>query len=460
MSLDLLLVDDEESQRHMLAEYLAERGHTVREAGAADEALGALRDHESDLVLTDLRLPGADGVELIRRARTQGVAAPFLVITAFGTLDNAVAAMRAGAHDYLTKPICLDDLDEALRRATAERTTRNDSKKSKRTAIPAKVVSGEAAAVADPFEGLGEAMRRLRALIDRVAPAQANVLITGESGTGKEVVADLLHARSARADGPLIKINCAALPDQLLEAELFGHAKGAFTGAAQARRGHFESARGGTILLDEIGDVSPALQVRLLRVLQEREVTPLGTSRSVSIDVRVLAATHRDLDTLVEEGTFREDLLYRLRTVELHVPPLRERPEDIAVLGPRLLLRHAHRNRVARKPLSTGALAALTQYVWPGNVRELEHVLERALILAAGDEIVPTDLPSAISAVADDAPPRTLKEAVASLEKSWIRRAMRRADNVRARAARLLGIPERVLRYKLRKYGLDPNRRK
>jgi two-component system response regulator HydG len=309
----------------------------------------------------------------------------------------------------------------------------------------------------DPFDGLGAAMQRVRAMVDRVAPTDATVLVTGESGSGKEIVAARLHERSRRAAGPLVRINCAALAESLLEAELFGYAKGAFTGADQARRGHFEAASGGTILLDEIGDVSPALQVRLLRVLQEREVTPLGTSRAVPVDFRLIAATHRDLDALVRAGRFREDLLYRLRVVEIAVPPLRDRVEEIPALAKRLLARHARRNRVAPRPLATDALAALSRHRWPGNVRELEHVLERALVLAAGDAITAADLPAEFTSThaAASPAPRTLRDAGESLERAWIRRALRDAGGVRAQAARALGTPERVLRYKLRKYGLD-----
>jgi len=277
--------------------------------------------------------------------------------------------------------------------------------------------------------------------------------VTGESGSGKELVARRLHARSNRAGGPLLTINCAALPDNLLEAELFGHEAGAFTGAEQRKVGLFEAAHGGTILLDEIGDVSPALQVRLLRVIQEREVLRLGARRPESIDVRLVAATHHDLPALVREGRFREDLYYRLRVVEVRVPPLRERPEDIPVLADRLLARLAERNAVAPRRLAPAALARLVAHRFPGNVRELEHLLERALLLADGDAIEAGDLLPEGEGSAD--PPRDLKQAVQALERTWIRDALRQAGGVCARAARLLGIPDRVLRYKMRNYGIE-----
>ncbi|MEM8885947.1 MAG: sigma-54 dependent transcriptional regulator [Planctomycetota bacterium] len=435
MKLELLVVDDERSQRELLAGHLREHGHTVREAVAAEEALGLLADQPTDLVLTDVRLPGTDGVEMIRRARSRGIDSEFLVMTAFGTIDNAVEAMRAGAYDYLTKPIRLDHLDSALVRVSG---VRGDT-------------------VDDPFADLGAAMRQVRTLADRVARSEATVLVQGESGVGKEVVARRIHARSRRHDGPFVACNCAALTESLLEAELFGHAAGAFTGATEARPGLFEAARGGTVLLDEIGDVSPAVQVRLLRVLQEREVIRIGEREPRPVDFRLLAATHRDLDAEVRAGRFREDLLYRLRVVELTVPPLRERREDMAPLAARFIQRHAQRHGVEPRPLSDDALAALHVQPFPGNVRELEHRIERGLVLAEGATIGRADLglteePRRVA--------RSLPDAVEQLEREWIGRALDEHDGVRARAARALGIPERVLRYKLRKYGIDAERRK
>ncbi len=425
----MLVVEDESTQRRMLAEYLARCGHDVGEAAAADEALATMERTRPDLVLTDVRLPGTDGVELIRRARRRGFPAEFLVMTAFGTIENAVEAMRAGAHDYLTKPIDLDGLDRALRELAA----------------PPKPppITPE-----DPFLGLGAAITELVALADRVGPTNATVLVTGETGTGKELVAERVHARSRRATGPLVKLNCASLAESLLEAELFGYEKGAFTGADRLRPGLFEAARGGTLFLDEIGDVPPTLQVRLLRVLQEREVLRVGGRKPVGVDFRLVAATHRDLDALVAAGGFREDLLFRLRVVEIRVPPLRDRREDIPTLAERLLCRHAAKNGVPFRPLAPAALALLMEHPFPGNVRELEHVLERALVLAAGEEIAPTDLQPGAPPVGN------LRDAVEALEKSAIRSALARSNDVRAQAARLLGLDDRVLRYKMRKYGM------
>jgi len=333
----LLVVEDEATQRRMLVEYLAQCGHDVGEAAAAEEALAEIERTAPDLVLTDVRLPGTDGVELIRRARTRGAGAEFLVVTAFGTIENAVEAMRAGAHDYLTKPIDLRDLDRAIQE------------------LGTRVAPAPPPAPDDPFAGLGHAMTALAALADRVARTNATVLVTGETGVGKEIVADRVHARSRRAKGPLVKLNCAALAESLLEAELFGHEKGAFTGADRLRPGLFEAARGGTVFLDEIGDMPPSLQVRLLRVLQAREVLRVGGRKAVVVDFRLIAATHRDLPALVAAGRFREDLLFRLRVVELRVPPLRERREDIPALAERLLRRHAARNAVPFRPLSPPA---------------------------------------------------------------------------------------------------------
>ncbi len=442
--LDLLVVDDEPTQRRMLAEYLAEAGHPVREVPSGEEALRLLAARPADLVLTDLQLPGIDGVEMLRRARAAGSEADFLVMTAFGTIENAVEAMRAGAYDYLTKPLRLDDLDQAMLRIAEKRALVDENRTLRRRLHEEE----------DDFAGLGEAMRAVCDMVDRVAPFESTVLIRGESGSGKELVADRLHRKSRRAEGPFLKINCAALAETLLEAELFGHEKGAFTGAETSRRGLFEAAGGGTLLLDEIGDISPGLQVRLLRVLQEREVLRVGARKAIPVDVRILAATHRDLEARAAEGKFREDLLYRLRVIEISVPPLRERPEDIPVLADRLLRRLAARNGLPPRPLSHPALAVLTAYPFPGNVRELENLLERALILSKGQQIDRIDLPKGADSQAQGGA-RTLDEAVEALERAWIQRAMVECGGVRARAARQIGLPERVLRYKLRKYGLD-----
>jgi len=416
----LLVVDDEPAQRRMLTEFLEEQGHEVRSASAMEEALAMLLERPPDLVLTDVRLPGRDGVELIREARAAGVPSAFLVLTAFGTIEGAVEAMRAGAYDYLTKPVHLDDLERAIAR---------------RQEIPAEPDPD------DPFEGLGAAMSEVVALVDRIAASDVAVLVRGESGTGKELLARRLHARSARAKRPMLAVNCAALTESLLESELFGHEAGAFTGAQGRRAGLFESADGGTILLDEIGDVSAGLQVRLLRVLQEREVTRVGSHAPVPVDFRLVAATNRDLDALVADGSFRQDLLYRLKVVEVVIPPLRDRPEDIPVLAARLL---------PGRPLSADALAALTAHPLPGNVRQLEHLLQRAALMTDAETITADDL--ALDAGAG----RSLNDAVEALERRWIEDALRQSGGVRSRAAARLGLPDRVLRYKMKKYEIEP----
>jgi len=447
-NLEILVVDDEPHQREMLSGYLEDRGHGVRVAHSAESALDALKGRAADLVLTDLRLPGKDGIDFLRAARGQGSEADFLVMTAFGTVANAVEAMRAGAYDYLTKPLRLDELDAVIARVAERRRLLLENRRLRRELQES-----------DDLAGLGPAMQQVCELADRVAPSDATILIAGESGVGKELVANRIHAKSRRALGPLLKINCAALPDSLLESELFGHEKGAFTGADTSRRGLFESAAKGTVFLDEIGDISSALQVRLLRVLQEREIMRLGSSKALPVDARIVAATNRDLEAAVASGTFRKDLFFRLRVIEIPVPPLRERPEDIPVLAEKLLRRHAARDDVPCLPLAPAALAALMRHPFPGNVRELENMLERALLVAREDSIEPgdlaLDLPASDSS-GEDA--NTLPGAVAALEKSWIRRALADADGVRAQAARLLGIPDRVLRYKIKKYGLgrDP----
>jgi two-component system NtrC family response regulator len=448
-ALRILVVDDEASQRELMGGFLKKQGHEVLSAGSGAEALSRLRETRVDLVLSDFKMPGMSGLELLRSVKGVNPEIPFILVTAYGTVEAAVQAMREGAADYLTKPLDLDELLLRIGNVTEQARLRSAVRD-----LQARLVERHR------LEGIiGESgrMQEVLALVKQVAPSDATVLIRGESGTGKELVARAIHFNSRRSAGPLVSLNCAALPEQLLESELFGHEKGAFTGAVSQRKGRFELAEGGTIFLDEIGDLTPALQVKLLRVLQERQFERLGGTRTLSADVRILAATHRDLERALGEGTFREDLYYRLNVVTIQIPPLRERREDIAALLDHFLRRFAEKNRREVTGITAAARDALLRYDYPGNVRELENLVERAVLLCRDRVIDLEDLPVALRPGVrgtTEAEPQSLPDLVASLERQAIRAALERHGGVQTQAAQELGISERVLRYKLKKYGL------
>ena len=456
----VLVVADAPDQREMLAGFLRRAlpgPAVVHEAPDAGAARAALHAGGVDVVVTDVRMPGADGLDLLAWAQAHHPGVDVVVVTAYGSVEIAVEAMRRGAHDFLTKPIELEVLEQRLARLLEKRALAGEVR-SLRERLDARLD-------ADGVVAESRAMQDVLRVCRKVAPTDATVLVTGESGTGKEVVAGLVHAWSRRRDGPCLRVNCGALPESLLESELFGHVKGAFTGADRDRDGLFREADGGTLLLDEIGELSPAVQVRLLRVLQEREVRPVGGARPVRVDVRVVCATNRDLAADVAEGRFRQDLLFRINALTIHVPPLRERPEDLAALVPMLLRRFAREVGGAPPRLSAAAREALLAHRFPGNVRELQNVLERAVILADGNVIDVDGLPREVVApgpvepgVPDLPPGIPLPELVAAIEQRALRRAMTEHGGVKARAARALGIPERVLRYQLRRYGMEPTK--
>ncbi len=452
--LRILIVDDESAQRELIGGFLRKQGHEILTAGSGAEALARLREARLDLVLSDFKMPGMSGLDLLRGVKAVNPEIPFILVTAYGTVETAVQAMKEGAADYLTKPLDLDELllrigrvSEQVRLQTAVRD------------LQAHLVERHR------LEGIvGESgrMQEVLALVKRVAPSDATVLIRGESGTGKELIARAIHFNSSRSAGPLVTLNCAALPEQLLESELFGHERGAFTGAVAQRKGRFELADGGSIFLDEIGDLSPSLQVKLLRVLQERQFERLGGSRTLTANVRILAATHRDLEQAMGDGTFREDLYYRLNVVTIQIPPLRERREDIPPLLDHFLRKFAGKSRREVSGLTAAARDALLRYDYPGNVRELENLVERAVLLCRGRVIDLEDLPVAArpgegGAAATGTPEesRSLPDLVDSLERQAIRAALLRHDGVQTRAAEELGISERVLRYKMKKLGLE-----
>ncbi|MBI3006890.1 MAG: sigma-54-dependent Fis family transcriptional regulator [candidate division NC10 bacterium] len=446
----ILVVDDEAPQRELLAGFLAKQGYEVVPAVSGAEALERLQRETFDLILTDHRMPQMSGLDLLKAARETNPEVPVVVMTAYGSVEQAVAAMQAGAYDYLGKPIDLDDLlhrigkvRERQQLLTEVRALREDLRGRYRL---------------EGIIGESGAMQEVLGVVRRVAPSTATVLIQGESGTGKELIARALHYQGPRASGPFVAVNCAALPETLLESELFGHEKGAFTGASERRVGRFEAAEGGTIFLDEIGDLTLALQVKLLRVLQERRIERLGANRPIPVDVRVLAATNQDLERAVRERRFREDLYYRLNVVTITIQPLRRRREDLPLFLDHFLKKFAEANGKAIQGFTREARDALMKYDYPGNVRELENIVERAVLLTRGEVIGLSDLPLAVQEGAGfagaAAAPASLPALLEQVEREKILEALRDAGGVQTRAAERLGISERALRYKLKKYGL------
>jgi two-component system NtrC family response regulator len=443
----VLVVDDEPAQREMVAGFLRKRGFEVAEAPDGDAALTHFRQEACDLVLTDQKMPGMSGLELIGALRAVNPEAQVIIMTAYGTIETAVAAIRSGAADYLTKPLNLDELLHRIARVRERQRLLGENRELRLALAERHRVEG--------IIGDSGRMQEVLSVVSRVATSDATVLIRGESGTGKELIARAIHYASSRAAGPLVTVNCAALPETLLESELFGHERGAFTGATALRRGRFELAHGGTLFLDEIGDLPAHLQVKLLRVLQERQFERVGGSRPVAVDVRIIAATHQDLEARIRDGRFRDDLYYRINVVTIVLPPLRERREDLPPLIDHFLRVFAAKNRKTVRGLTRDAREALLRYDYPGNVRELENLIERAVVLTRGEVIDMADLPLTLDAPPGSGePPTGLVSAVEGLERAMIRDALGRAGGVQTRAADALGISERVLRYKLRKYGL------
>ena len=443
----ILVADDEPAQREMVSGFLKKQGFEVIAADSGEKALELFRQDTCDLVLTDQKMANMSGLELLQAVHAINPETPVILITAFGTIEAAVAALKEGAIDYLTKPLNLDELLHRIRQVSDHHRILNENRELR-----------EALQERHRIEGIvGESgpMLEVLSMVRRVAPSEATVLIRGESGTGKELIAKAIHFGSPRGRGPLVKVNCAALPEALLESELFGHEKGAFTGAVTSRQGRFELANGGTIFLDEIGDLPLHLQAKLLRVLQEREYEKVGSSRPVKVNVRILAASHRPLEALIKAGQLREDLYYRLNVVTILIPPLRERRSDLSLLIEHFVRRFAEKNGKMIRGLTPEGRDILLRYDYPGNVRELENIIERAVVLTRDDVIASGDLPLTVQEpeIADRDPETNLTAAVEALERRMIRDALARSDGVQTRAAELLGIGERALRYKLIKYG-------
>jgi two-component system NtrC family response regulator len=442
----ILVVDDEPAQRELISGFLKKQGFDVSSAENGVKAVELFRQDSIDLVLTDQKMPHMSGLDLLQAVRAINPEAPVILMTAFGSIEAAVSAIQGGATDYLTKPLNLDELLYRIRQVTDRYRIINENRELR-----------EALRERHRIEGIiGESgqMLDVLSLVRRVAPSEATVLIRGESGTGKELIAKAIHFASPRASGPLVKVNCASLPETLLESELFGHEKGAFTGAVTSRQGRFELANGGTLFLDEIGDLPLHLQAKLLRVLQEREYEKVGSSRPVKVNVRILAASHRPLEALIKAGELREDLYYRLNVVTILIPPLRERRSDLALLIEHFLRRFAEKNGKTIRGVTHEARDLLLRYDYPGNVRELENLIERAVVLTRDEVIGSGDLPLTVQdPEAADEQGTNLTVTVEALERRMIRDALARSRGVQTEAAELLGISERALRYKLIKYG-------
>ncbi len=441
----ILVVEDEESQRSLLAGLLKNEGYTVGEAADGATAYELLQKGIYEIVLLDYRLPDTDGLALLKKIKELNPSTEVVMVTAFGSIENAVGALKAGASEYLTKPVDLDDLLFKLRKIE-EKTYLVRENIVLRETLRDRFKSEE-------FVYQSEKMHEVSSLVVRIAKTDSTCIIGGESGVGKEVVLNMIHALSDRKDFPLIKVNCAAIPETLLESELFGYEKGAFTGAYQRKPGKFELANKGTIFLDEIGDIPLLLQSKLLRVIQEKEIERLGGSHPVKVDVRIIAATNRNLEEEVKKGAFREDLYYRLNVVTINVPPLRERKEDIPLLIDFFLKKYSIKHKKNVKGLTREARDVLVKYDYPGNVRELENILERAIVLTRGEHITSDDLPNLAdhAAASGDG---SIRGTVESLERSMIIEALVNADWVQTKAALALGLSERMLRYKIKKYNI------
>jgi DNA-binding NtrC family response regulator len=421
-------------------------GHEVATAGSGEDALTHLASHEAEIVLLDLRLPGMDGLATLRLIRERYPSVEVIMLTGHGSIDSAIESIREGAFDYVTKPCPLDEVQIRVERAVEQRALRQRASLLERAFTP---LDGAGSLVGESPE-----FRRMLHLVDLVGPSDSTVLIAGETGSGKERVAKLLHARSPRRAKPFVVVDCAALQESLLQSELFGHERGAFTGAEKAKPGLFEVAHGGTIFLDEIGEISPATQVNLLRVLDSSVFRHVGGTREIRVDVRVLAATNRDLRSMVAKGLFREDLFYRMSTITVEIPPLRKRPGDVDLLACHFVERLNERYGAAKR-LSDGALEALRGHPWPGNVRELLHVVEAAVVVCEGAEILPEHLPLPVApAPLATPPPNGTLPTLIELEILHIRRALEASHGHRANAARILGISERNLYRKLKEHRL------
>jgi two-component system response regulator AtoC len=447
----ILVVDDEFGLRHALSRILGAEGHDVVVAEDGASALQTINGTAPDLVLCDVRMPGMNGLEFLQQFRAKHAAGLVIMMSAYEDDEGVIEAMRRGAYDFIGKPFRADQLLLTIRKAVEREGLRQTVQQLQEELSALRAPSG--------IVGRGSAMQQVLTVAGKVARHPSTVLITGESGTGKELIAHHIHGNSPRAEQALVAVNCGAIPENLLESELFGHAKGAFTGAAAEKVGLFEEADGGTLFLDEIGELPPTLQVKLLRALQEGEIRRVGDNTDRPVDVRVVTATARDLEAEVAAGRFRPDLYYRINVVRLHLPPLRDRREDIPELVRHFVRLYARRLSLSVDAVSPAAMRLLIEYSWPGNVRELENVIERALVLAESSQIEPDQLPAAVRTPGVAAPSRdeldlSVKRQTAALERGLISEALERTGGNRTRAAKLLELSHRALLYKIREYGL------
>jgi two-component system response regulator HydG len=442
----ILVVDDEASHRKMIEAVLSDEGYEIKQAEDGQAAIEAVEKGFFDLILMDIRMARISGIEALKQIKEISSGIPIIIMTAYASVDSAVEALKSGAYDYLTKPLDIDELKILVEKALRFHQLEKENVYLKER-------------LNDRFDfsniiGRGPAMKTLFDTMALVAPSEATVLIFGESGTGKELIADAIHQNSSRQDRPFIKVNCAALPETLLESELFGHEKGAFTGAVARKQGRFQLAHKSSIFLDEVAEMASTTQAKILRVLQEREFEPIGSTQTIKVDTRVIAATNKNLEEEIKEGRFREDLYYRLNVVNLEVPPLRERREDISLLADFFLKRYAEKNKRLIKGFTPRAMDLLMRYEWPGNVRELENVVERAVIMARGEMITPPEFPDILQELdpevkatyVDLSPGRTLKD----VEKDMIIRTLEETGGNRTHAAKILGISRRTLQLKLK----------
>lgn len=459
----VLIIDDHDSMRDGLELLLRKRGHRTLSADGGQRGLDLLQEEGADLVITDLRMAQVDGLEVLKRVREHAPDTDVLVITAYGTVETAVEAMKRGATDFITKPFSWEEFAVKVDRILKDRDERERLRK-ENVALRVENAWLKEDVQVRYGEIVGESlsMQDVFRWIERVARSESTAMIYGESGTGKELVARAIHAASGRRDGPFIRVNCGALAEGLLDSELFGHEKGAFTGAEKRRRGRFELAHGGTLFLDEIATIAPTTQVRLLRVLQERELERVGGEETIPVDVRIVAATNSSAEGLLAHGAFREDLFYRLHVVPVTIPPLRERRADVALLVTHFIQKLRDRTCSPVRSVSDAAMARLVEYHWPGNVRELENVVERALVLAEGEVLEVGDLPAlagtveststTVAALPDEG--MDITQVIEGMEERLLRQALSKAGGVKAEAARLLGLKPSALYYKLEKYGI------
>jgi DNA-binding NtrC family response regulator len=448
---NILVIDDEAAQRDVLTGYLKKKGYKIFSASSGKEGIELARTNPVDIILSDFKMPDLNGIEVLEQVKKINPEISFVIVTAYGTVENAVKAMRLGAFDYISKPVDLDELDLMIERIIEHKNLKSENQLLKTQLQEKYKISS--------IISQSQKMEEVINVAARVADSKANVLITGENGTGKEVLAKAIHYMSPRKDKPFVAVNVPALTETLLESELFGHEKGAFTGADKMKKGRFEIAHDGTIFLDEVGDIPQSIQVKLLRVLQEHQFERVGGTEKIEVDVRIIAATNKNLEQKIKEGTFREDLYYRLNVVSIKIPPLRERKEDILPMIEGFIEKYGKENNKEKFDISKETVDMLMKYNYPGNVRELENIIERAVVLTRGKVITLNDLPMNIKGFKEEKAlaalgKGTLTEQVEAIEKQLIFDALQESEGNQTKAGKLLGLTERNLRYKLKKYNI------